>query len=248
MSKKIYAIGGGKEFKIYREMIKFMDIKNPEVLVIPHAQPLEKQQGNYDRMYNILAQPFGCSIKILKSNELNDFNKVKELLHSSDIIYVCEGSTLEMLKIWKNYYFDELLKEEWEKGKLIAGTSAGANCWFNSFTTEIDGNLYIGQGLNFIDTYITIHGQKNNFYDFHKESLRNNSKLGILLTNGTAIEIEDDKCKIVTSNNNSSYPFFNEKKSYAMVSYFENGIYNETKTYDTSEFEDLDKSLVLKLK
>lgn len=170
MSRKIFAIGGGKDYTIYREMIQLSDVKKPQILVIPHAQPLEKQQGNYDRMYNIFVHRFGCKIKILKSNELIDTNKVKEMLDSSDIIYVCEGNTVEMINTWKKYCFDEMLKEEWEKGKLMAGTSSGANCWFNSFTTELDGNLELGKGINLVDAYLTCHGQKKNYIIFIKKN------------------------------------------------------------------------------
>lgn len=251
MSKKIFAIGGGKEFEIYREMLRFADIKNPQVLVIPHAQALNKQQGNYDRMYNILAQGFGCNISILKSDELANINKTKEMLDKADIIYVCEGNTVLMINTWKQYNFDELLKEELEKGKLLAGTSAGAVCWFNSFTSEIDGKLSEEHGLNFVDAYLTCHGQKENMYDFHKEALKENSKLGILLTNKSAIEIIDEKCKIITSNHNSFRSLFyddEDKKTYAIISYFENDEYYEKIIYDISELEDLNKSLTLKLK
>lgn len=247
MSKKIFAIGGGKDYRIYREMIRFADLEKPEVLVIPHAQPLEKQQGNYHRMYNILAKDFGCGIKILKSNELADNNKVKEMLKSSDIIYVCQGNTTEMLNIWKEYNFDYMLKEQYDEGKLLSGTSAGAVCWFNSFTTENNGCQKVGYGLNLVDCYITCHGQERRLADFHKGQLKNNSKLGILLTNGSAIEIVDNQCRIITKDSFSLYPDY-DVDSYSDVSYYQDGVYNETRVIMNNELEELNKSLVLKLK
>jgi len=35
-----------------------------------------------------------------------------------------------MLAVWKDCNLDKLLKEAYEKGVVMSGVSAGANCWF----------------------------------------------------------------------------------------------------------------------
>lgn len=248
MPKKIFAIGGGKEIGIYHEMFKLSESDNPKLLLLPHAVPLNQQQSNYDRMYNILAKRFGCSMKMLKSDQLSNLQKTKEALSSSDIIYISEGNTAEMLHLWKMYDFDKLIKEQWENGKLMCGTSAGAVCWFNSFTTNNNGVMESLEGLDFINAYISVHGQENNVLSFSKQAIANNNKLGILLTNGAAIEIIDDKCKFIINENDDFFSFNSNKlSSYAIVSYFENGEYYERKIDSTTDMAPLSKSLIKKL-
>ena len=124
-------------------------------------------------MYNLLSNVCKCKLKILKSNDLANEKRVQEMLKSSDILYVCEGDTLEMLTLWKKYHFDERLKEQYEQGKMLSGTSAGALCWFHSFTSEREGLLRVGNGLNFMNGYLTCHGQNRHLAEFHKEQLKN---------------------------------------------------------------------------
>lgn len=249
MSKKIYAIGGGKDFTIYREMFELLGVKSPNLLLVPHAVPLERQQPNYDRMYNLLVRQFGCKMKLLKSDILSDSKKTKKMLDSSDIIYVSEGNTKSMIEMWKKYDFDELLREQGEKEKLLCGSSAGANCWFHSFTTEQEnGKLISSEGLNFVNLYLTVHGQNCERYEFHKQALENCSKLGILLTNNSALEIVDNQYRIINSNEESSSFFSREEESYGIVSSFENKNYQEEKFYNTTDFQSFDKPFAYQLK
>lgn len=250
MSKKIFAIGGGKEAKIYREMFELSGVKNPKLLLLPHGVPLNQQQSNYDRMYNILVRRFGCQIKLLKSDQLINLEAIKEVLSSSDIIYVSEGDTPQMIQMWKKYGFDKLLREQWENGKLMCGTSAGAVCWFNSFTTsnQEQQSYHSEEGLNFVDAYLTVHGQETKALEFSKQAIAASNKLGVLLTNGAAIEIVDDKCKFIINENDDSFPFYSKRNdSYAIVSYFDNGEYFEEKFNSTTNIEVLGKSLIKKL-
>ena len=63
---------------------------------------------------------------------------------SQDVIYVAGGSTANMLAVWRVHGFDSLLREAWERGILLCGTSAGMICWFecgvtDSFGPELEG-------------------------------------------------------------------------------------------------------------
>ena len=46
------------------------------------------------------------------------------------------GNTLNMLAIWRAHGLDEILREAWDAGVVLAGGSAGANCWFEASTTD----------------------------------------------------------------------------------------------------------------
>jgi dipeptidase E len=77
---------------------------------------------------------------------------MRELVLSQDVIYVGGGSTANMLAIWRVHGFDVLLREAWERGILLCGSSAGMICWFeagvtDSFRPELDG---MQDGLGFL--------------------------------------------------------------------------------------------------
>ena len=41
-----------------------------------------------------------------------------------------------MLAIWRAHGLDVVLRDAWEAGVVMAGGSAGANCWFEASTTD----------------------------------------------------------------------------------------------------------------
>ena len=55
---------------------------------------------------------------------------------SHDVVLVGGGNTLNMLAIWRAHGLDRILREAWEAGVVLAGGSAGANCWFEATTTD----------------------------------------------------------------------------------------------------------------
>ena len=60
-------------------------------------------------------------------------------LREQDVIYVGGGNTANMLAIWRLHGVDRALKAAWEAGVVLAGWSAGANCWFESSVTDSFG-------------------------------------------------------------------------------------------------------------
>jgi dipeptidase E len=62
----------------------------------------------------------------------------KQLL-SQDVIYVGGGNTANMLAVWKLHGVDEILRQCWESGVVLAGVSAGAVCWFEMGSTDSFG-------------------------------------------------------------------------------------------------------------
>jgi dipeptidase E len=74
-----------------------------------------------------------------------------EHLATQDVIYVSGGNTANALAIWRLHGVDVALRDAWERGAVLGGVSAGANCWFeacvtDSFSAALDG-LRDGLGL-----------------------------------------------------------------------------------------------------
>ncbi len=62
-----------------------------------------------------------------------------DLLLAQDVIYVGGGNTANMLAVWRLHGVDTAMREAYERGILLCGTSAGANCWFDACSTDSFG-------------------------------------------------------------------------------------------------------------
>jgi peptidase E len=69
-----------------------------------------------------------------------------------DVIYVGGGNTANMLAIWRVHGIDRALREAWERGAVVGGMSAGANCWFEDSVTDSFGPELrsLGDGLGLL--------------------------------------------------------------------------------------------------
>lgn len=64
---------------------------------------------------------------------------LESFLLEQDVIYVGGGSTANMLAIWRLHGVDRALRTAWEEGVVLAGWSAGGNCWFEGSLTDSFG-------------------------------------------------------------------------------------------------------------
>ena len=62
-------------------------------------------------------------------------------LLAQDVIQVGGGNTANMLAVWRVHGVDEILREAWEAGIVLTGSSAGAICWFEACVTDSFGDL-----------------------------------------------------------------------------------------------------------
>lgn len=61
---------------------------------------------------------------------------LKRELLSQDVIFVGGGNTKSMLATWHEWGIPALLRKAWKKGIFLAGSSAGAICWFKTGVTD----------------------------------------------------------------------------------------------------------------
>lgn len=54
----------------------------------------------------------------------------------ADLIYVGGGNTPAMIAVWREFGFDRALQEAYDNGSVLAGISAGGNCWFERYVTD----------------------------------------------------------------------------------------------------------------
>jgi peptidase E len=63
----------------------------------------------------------------------------REHLLAQDVIWVGGGSVANLLAVWHAHGLDEVFREAWERGVVLAGVSAGSICWHVGGTTDSFG-------------------------------------------------------------------------------------------------------------
>jgi dipeptidase E len=131
---------------------------------------------------------------------------IREKITAADMVYVGGGNTRNMLKVWKQYGVDLLLREAWERGTVLSGLSAGSMCWFAggmSDSARIEGvqaELVPVECLGFISAMHAPH------YDVEvdrrpaiQKYMEHRPGVAIGLDNCCAMIIMDDTYRIITS-------------------------------------------------
>ncbi len=260
--RKIVAIGGGENGHlrnngtytpyetetIDREIIRLTGKERPNFLLLAHSQnQLEFEARYFETMKRIYGDKFGCECRWLKKSELYcNFQKAKEDIEWADIIYEGGGDTDSMIKVWQETGFDKLLYNAWCSGKVMCGLSAGANCWFefcSSDSLKIQTNndnapMIMLNCLNFVPAFFTPHCNENGRLEHMKESLKNNNSVGIAMSNCAAIEIIDNKYRIITDDA-SNYGI----KAYGLKAYWSGNEYIEKLLDSSKEYKSLETLL-----
>jgi dipeptidase E len=77
-------------------------------------------------------------------NPDHKIKNIREYLLSHDIIFVSGGHTKNALILWHAYGIDEVLRDAYNQGIILAGGSAGSVCWFDECITDsIPGTLSV---------------------------------------------------------------------------------------------------------
>lgn len=158
--KTIVALGGGgfsmepENLLLDRYVLDLARRENPAVLFLPTASG---DADDYIVKFYTAYHRFRC-----RPDHLSLFRPstadLRTLLLSQDIIYVGGGNTKSMLALWREWGLDDLLRQAWESGVVLAGISAGAICWFEQGTTDsIPGPLTPISCLGFLSGSCSPH-------------------------------------------------------------------------------------------
>ncbi|MPZ48840.1 MAG: peptidase E [Dehalococcoidia bacterium] len=154
MEPTIVAIGGGSlsesraEQQIEEYILRLTGADDPRICFIGTASG--DTPANIVRFYSVFSsdrcRPSHLTLIDRKVTDLREF------LFSQDAIYVGGGNTGALLAIWRQHGLDAVLREAWERGIVLCGSSAGANCWHEASTTDSFGPKLepLLDGLGFI--------------------------------------------------------------------------------------------------
>jgi len=108
----------------------------PKICIINTASG--DDAAGYVRMYSALsAMP--ARISHLQLFPMPNVMDTADFLLNQDIIFVGGGSVANMLAVWRVHGLDDVLRQAWHAGVILAGVSAGAICWFGGGTTDSFG-------------------------------------------------------------------------------------------------------------
>ena len=152
MSGPIIPIGGNPrgaaEGVLERYLLDVCAVDNPRVCFVPTASGDSESYITmfYERFPSTVCRP--AHFTVFRPPAI----PVAELLGEADIIYVGGGSTANMLAVWRLHGIDAMLRAAHERGAVLTGSSAGANCWFEASVTDSFGNelapLHDGLGFS----------------------------------------------------------------------------------------------------
>ncbi len=71
-------------------------------------------------------------------------------VREADLVYVGGGNTPAMLAVWREFTFDVALRAAYDDGTVLAGISAGANCWFEHYVTDSVPGGGVREGLGWL--------------------------------------------------------------------------------------------------
>ena len=241
---RIVAIGGGEigrlgypveTTKIDKEIISLTGKNKPKLLFIPTASL--DSESYYDVVKKHFGNKLGCIIDVLYLlREKTNYEKIENKVLNSDIIYVGGGNTLRMMNVWRNEGLNRILTKAYNQNIVLSGLSAGAMCWFeygNSDSRRFrnpDAGLIRVRGLNFVNALFCPHYnvEESRRSDLRKMMFRT-SGVGIAVDNCCALEIVDDKYRVIKSNNNSN----------AYKVYYKNGKFYQEIIDPSKEFKPL---------
>ena len=149
---QIIAIGGAgfgnpeNDYTIERYLIAQTGKINPKVCFLGQASA---ESPAYARLFH-------RTFKALEAHPstVSLFGRVtphwKTQVLEQDLIFVGGGNTRSMLALWREWGMDQILKEAYENGTVLSGSSAGAICWFEACVTDSVLPLGTLKGLGFL--------------------------------------------------------------------------------------------------
>ncbi len=224
---------------IDKEIINQTGKSSPELLFIPTAS---NDSEGYFQVVKKHFSKLGCKVDALYLiNDKLSKKQIENKILSTDIIYVGGGNTLKMMATWRKMGIDIILKKAHKKGVVLSGISAGSICWFkygNSDSrkfTNGSNKLIKVTGLGLIDALHCPHydAEKHRQNDLKRMMKTTSKTIAIALENCCAIEVIDNKFRIIKSKPNT--------KAYKI--YWKGGKYFKEDIISKKEFESLDALL-----
>jgi peptidase E len=159
--RRIFAMGGGgftmepENPALDHYLLTLLAKREPRLLFLPTASGDPAEQTH---RFHAAYDGKGATTTVLSLFRLHEQPvPLPELVLAQDLIYVGGGSMRNMLAIWREHQLDDLLREAWSRGTVLAGLSAGAMCWFAGGVTKSGGAPAPVKGLGLLPASLSVH-------------------------------------------------------------------------------------------
>ena len=198
--RQIIALGGGgfsmepENLSLDQYILDQTDKPRPRVCFVPTASADSESYivRFYQAFSQLDCQPSYLSLFKLPTADLESY------VFDKDVIYVGGGNTRSLLALWRDWGLDQIFRQAYEQGIVLAGISAGANCWFEQCTTDsIPGALTVLPGLGFLSGSFSPHydGEADRRPSLHGLLAAGEIAAGYGVDNSAAIHFVDEQPK-----------------------------------------------------
>ncbi len=221
--RQIIAMGGGgfsmepDNLALDRYVLAQVGNKaRPKVCFIPTAsgEAQEYILNFYKAFTSLGCEPTYLSLFRLPTADLEGY------LLEKDVIYVGGGNTRSMIALWREWGLDLILRKAWEQGVVMAGISAGANCWFEQCSTDsVPGELRVLPCLGFAAGSFCPHydGEAQRRPSLHKMVVEDRIMAGYAADDGAAVRLVDGQLADAVSSRPQAKVYRVEKQGNAVV-------------------------------
>ncbi|MGW3351474.1 Type 1 glutamine amidotransferase-like domain-containing protein [Nonomuraea rubra] len=113
-------------------------VPRPRMCLVPTATGDAREQ--IDGWYRLAATFGDAELSHLQLFTQPNVPDVRAHLLSQDVLFVSGGSVVNLLAVWRAHRLDEIMRECWEAGVVLAGQSAGSLCWHLGGVTDSFGD------------------------------------------------------------------------------------------------------------
>lgn len=154
-TRRIVAIGGGgfsvEDYRLRQErhLLSLVRQRNepPKVVFIGTASgDRELCQLRFLRAFSQL----DCRPECLSFFPYDMKRDYVAAVRGADLLFVGGGNTVAMVAVWREFGFDAALRAAYDGGTVLAGISAGANCWFTRYVTDSVPGGGVREGLGWL--------------------------------------------------------------------------------------------------
>ncbi len=190
-------------------MIRSAKNEHPVITVLPTGRSDEYDES-LESPENKYYLDNGCSeVRVLKvmSMEPND-PKIRETILTSDIVFATSGNLKNIMEHWTRTHTDDVLREAYQKGIVLAGSSAGAMslCARGYDDCGLDHSKMFVDALGIIPICFCPHYDDATWKDFNVQ-VKQQRLCGVAAENGIALEYKDGKYAIIKERNGSAFFF-----------------------------------------
>jgi len=216
--RQIIAMGGGgfsmepDNLLLDQYVLQQSTEPRPKVCFIPTASG--DSESYIQRFYEAFAQlnciPSHLSLFRPPADNLEQF------ILAQDILYVGGGSTKNMLVLWREWGLDRALRTAWERGKVLAGISAGSICWFEEGVTDsYFGSLTGISALGFLPGSNCPHydGEGDRRPAFHQLLASGQMGDGYAADDGVALHYVDTRLQRIVSSRPKAKAYYVSQQS-----------------------------------